>query len=288
MQYIPLSGHYNFRGGNVSFAYPGGKSKDNAFKNLTLEIPAGSLVVIVGVNGSGKSTVIQLLNRLHDVDLGEILVDGLPIKNYRMVQALLTQDQKLYPLTLAENIGLGNPDRVNDIEMPAVRIKKLNDGVNTVLARVNTASGSPLKKDKRKKLQSILESLERKADVSGKLYLVPCPGGQKQRLVATRIFLRFLSGDIQFAVADGPNSALDPKGEHQLFQRLRKAREGMTLIFHADLIMGEHRCMKDGQGAESGTYKELMERRGEYSELYNGQAQAFADTPERQSTTPRQ
>ncbi|KAJ6528273.1 hypothetical protein DFH09DRAFT_1327851 [Mycena vulgaris] len=110
---------------------------------------------------------------------------------------------------------------------PAARIKELNDGVNTVLAPVNTASGSHLNKDKHKKLQSILESLERKADVSG---------GEKQRLVASRIFMRFLSGDIRFAVADGPSSALDPKGEHQLFQLLRKAREGMTLIFVTHLL----------------------------------------------------
>ncbi|KAJ6603580.1 P-loop containing nucleoside triphosphate hydrolase protein [Mycena vulgaris] len=276
---------------NVSFAYPGGKSKDNAIKNISLKIPAGSLVVIVGANGSGKSTVIKLLNRLYDVDSGEILVDGVPIKNYRIsdlrrVQALLIQDHKLYPLTLAENIGLGNPDRADDMEMvmqsaeaggSAEVIKKLNDGINTVLAPVNTARGAYLNKDKHRKLQSILENLERKTDVSG---------GEKQRLVASRTFMRFLSGNIRFAVADEPSSALDPKGEHQLFQRLRDAREGKTLIFvthrfghlvkHADLII----CMKDGEAVELGTHKQLMERHGEYSELYNVQAQAFAPIPE--------
>ncbi|KAJ6603585.1 P-loop containing nucleoside triphosphate hydrolase protein [Mycena vulgaris] len=279
--------HFELR--NVSFAYPGGKSKNNAIKNISLKIPAGSLVVIVGANGSGKSTVIKLLTRLYDVDSGEILADGVPIKNYRIsdlrrVQALLTQDHKLYPLTLAENIGLGNPDRADDMGMvmqsaeaggASEVIKKLNDGANTVLSPVNTARGSHLNKDKHKKLQSILEGLERKADVSG---------GEKQRLVASRTFMRFLSGNIRFAVADEPSSALDPKGEHQLFQRLRDAREGKTLIFvthrfghlvkHADLII----CMKDGEAVELGTHKQLMERHGEYSELYNVQAQAFADS----------
>ncbi|KAJ6533246.1 P-loop containing nucleoside triphosphate hydrolase protein, partial [Mycena capillaripes] len=256
---------------NVSFAYPGGKSKDNAIKNVSLKIPAGHLVVIVSTNGSGKSTIIKLLNRLYDVDAGEILVDGLPIKGYRIadlrkVQAMLTQDHKLYPLTLAENIGLGNPDRVDDMKMVMQAadaggaeevIRRLTDGVQTVLTPVNTASGAHLDKHKHKKLTAILEGLEKKGEVSG---------GEKQRLVASRTFMRFLSGNIRFAVADEPSSALDPKGEHQLFQRLRESGAGKTLIFvthrfghltkHADLII----CMKEGQAVETGTHKELMAR----------------------------
>ncbi|KAJ6592520.1 P-loop containing nucleoside triphosphate hydrolase protein [Mycena capillaripes] len=273
---------------NVSFAYPGGNSKDNAIKNVSLKIPAGNLVVIVGANGSGKSTIIKLLNRLYDVDSGEILVDGLPIENYRIsdlrkVQALLTQDHKLYPLTLAENIGLGYPDHVDDFDMVMQAaesggaegvIKRQKEGLDTVLTPVNTARSSRLDKHKHKKLKSILEGLEKKAEVSG---------GERQRLVASRTFMRFLSSNIRFAVADEPSSALDPKGEHQLFQRLRESAGGKTMIFvthrfghltkHADLII----CMKDGEAIETGTHKELMARRGEYSELYNVQAQAFAD-----------
>lgn len=147
-----------------------------------MNIPAGHLVVIVGANGSGKSTIIKLLNRLYDVDSGEILVDGIPIKNYRLsdlrkVQALLSQDHKLYPLTLAENIGLGNPERITDMEMvlqaadaggASEVIKKLNDGVQTVLYPVQTAHGSQL--EKYKKLQAILESLEQHAEVSGRSF----------------------------------------------------------------------------------------------------------------------
>ncbi|KAF7335630.1 Lipid A export ATP-binding/permease protein MsbA [Mycena venus] len=271
---------------NVSFAYPGGNSKENAIKNVSLKIPAGNLVVIVGANGSGKSTIIKLLNRLYDVDSGEILVDGLSIKKYRIadlrkVQALLTQDHKLYPLTLAENIGLGNPNHVDDFDMVMEAaesggaegvIKRQKEGLDTILTPVNTARGSHLDKHKHKKLKSILEGLEKKSG-----------GGERQRLVASRTFMRFLSGNIRFAVADEPSSALDPKGEHQLFQRLRESGGGKTMIFvthrfghltkHADLII----CMKDGEAIETGTHKELMARGGEYSELYNVQAQAFAD-----------
>jgi ABC-type transport system involved in cytochrome bd biosynthesis fused ATPase/permease subunit len=90
---------------------------------------------------------------------------------------MLTQDHKLYPLTLAENIGLGDPNRAGDTArvMQAAEsggadgvITRLNDGVDTVLSPVNTAQGSHLDKHKHKKLKSILEGLERKAEVSGK------------------------------------------------------------------------------------------------------------------------
>jgi ABC-type proline/glycine betaine transport system ATPase subunit len=138
------------------------------------------LVVIVGENGSGKSTIIKLLNRLYDVDSGEILVDGIPIKNYRLpdlrkVQAMLSQDHALYPLSLAENIGLGNPDCVNDMKMileaataggASEVIKKLNDGVETVLYPIPTAYGDQV--DQHENLQKILANLEQRAEVSGR------------------------------------------------------------------------------------------------------------------------
>jgi ABC-type multidrug transport system fused ATPase/permease subunit len=271
---------------NVSFAYPGAKSNDNAIKNISLKIPAGHLVVIVGANGSGKSTLIKLLNRLYDVDSGEILVDGLPIANYRLAdlrkaQALLAQDHTLYPITLAENIGLGNPDRMNDMKavMEAAEsggasevIKKLTDGLQTTLDPVQTAHGHRLDKDKHKKLKSILEDLEKKAEVSGRRAVSFCTPTEKifqkwgktaassvgglfccsalytnKDMFRARTFMRFLSGNIRFAAADEPSSALDPKAEYRLFQSLREARAGKTLIFvthrfghltkHADLVM---------------------------------------------------
>ncbi|KAJ7652453.1 P-loop containing nucleoside triphosphate hydrolase protein [Mycena polygramma] len=235
---------------------------------------------------NGKSTLIKLMNRLFDVDSGEILVDGLPIQNFRLAdlrnaQALFAQDQTLYQLTLGENIGVGNPDHINDREMimeaaesggASEVVGKLTEGLKTMLNPVQTAHSQRLDKTQHKKLREILENLEKPVDVFG---------GEKQRLVAARTFMRFLSGRVRFAAADEPSSALDPKAEHRLFQRLRDAREGKPLIFvthrfghltkHADLIL----CMKDGEVVERSTHKELMARAGEYSELYNVQAQAF-------------
>ncbi|KAJ7105195.1 P-loop containing nucleoside triphosphate hydrolase protein [Mycena epipterygia] len=273
---------------NVSFAYPGEKAKESALRDVSLRIPAGSLVVIVGANGSGKSTIIKLLTRMYDVDEGALLVDGLPITDYRLAdlrqtQATLTQDHKLYPLSLAENIGLGYAEHVDDTEMimqaaadggAAALLDKFKDGAQTNLEPATTAYGYELDDDKHKALKAILKKLEKPAEVSG---------GEKQRLVASRTFMRFRTGKIKLLSVDEPSSALDPKGEFELFQRLRETGDGKTMIFvthrfghltkYADLIV----CMKEGKVAESGSHKELMARDGEYASLYNVQAQAFTE-----------
>ncbi|KAJ7110432.1 P-loop containing nucleoside triphosphate hydrolase protein [Mycena epipterygia] len=275
---------------NVSFAYPGDKSKESALRDVSLRIPAGSLVVIVGANGSGKSTIIKLLTRMYDVDEGALLVDGLPIADYRLAdlrqtQATLTQDHKLYPLSLAENIGLGYAEHVDDTEMmmqaaadggAAALLEKFKDGAQTNLEPATTAYGYELDDDKHKALKAILKKLEKPAEVSG---------GEKQRLVASRTFMRFRTGKIKLlsACVFPRCSALDPKGEFELFQRLRETGDGKTMIFvthrfghltkYADLIV----CMKEGRVAESGSQKELMARDGEYASLYNVQAQAFTE-----------
>jgi ABC-type bacteriocin/lantibiotic exporter with double-glycine peptidase domain len=94
--------------------------------------------------------------------------------------------------------------------------------------------------------------------------------------------MRLNTGNVKLLIADEPSAAMDPAGEFELFNHLREARYGKTMIFithrfghltkHADLIL----CMKDGQLVEQGTHAELVARKGEYFDLYNVQAQAFA------------
>ncbi|KAJ7652353.1 P-loop containing nucleoside triphosphate hydrolase protein [Mycena polygramma] len=274
---------------NVSFAYPGDKAKEAALRDVSFHIPAGSLVVIVGANGSGKSTIIKLLTRMYDADSGAVLVDGLPVQQYcmadlRRTQATLTQDHNLYPLTLGENIGLGFSEHVDDRAMileaareggAAELLDKFKDGADTTLEPITTAFGYQLDDDKHKTLKGVLTKLEKTTEVSG---------GEKQRLVASRTFMRFRTGKIKLLSVDEPSSALDPRGEFELFERLRQAGEGKTMIFvthrfghltkYADMII----CMKEGKVAELGTHKDLMARDGEYASLYNVQAQAFTES----------
>ncbi|KAJ7700767.1 P-loop containing nucleoside triphosphate hydrolase protein [Mycena rosella] len=270
---------------NVSFSYPGTTAK--ALDNVTLSIKPGQLVVIVGSNGSGKSTIVKLLTRLYDATSGTLTVDGADIREYRIsdmrhATAALTQDLHLYPLSLRENIGLGNPAHVGDMDMIRAAAKlggaedviaKQVDGLGTVLVHPRGLKyGNDVSKGDGSLLAEELEKMTKEADVSG---------GERQRLVASRTFMRFTSGAVKLVCVDEPSANLDPEGEWQLFKNLRSLRAGKTMIFvthrfahltkHADVIL----CMKDGGIIESGTHEELLELGGEYCKMFNIQAKAF-------------
>ncbi|KAK0435827.1 P-loop containing nucleoside triphosphate hydrolase protein [Armillaria borealis] len=275
---------------SVSFSYPGSHSTKPALSNINLSFKPGQMVVIVGSNGSGKSTILKLLSRFYDPSsaLDSILVDGIPISRYRMTDlrratATLTQDHSLFPLSLGENIGLGYAEKVNDAEMidrsaemggASHCLKKLEQGKQTRLNTDNEAYGSNLPDDPNHPLQVELEKLQKDIELSG---------GERQRIVAARTFMRFETGKVRFVAVDEPSSALDSEGEFALFDNLIRAREGKTMIFvthrfgqltkRADLVV----CMKDGTVAETGTHEDLIAREGEYAKLYNIQASAFVD-----------
>ncbi|CAA7271192.1 unnamed protein product [Cyclocybe aegerita] len=273
---------------DISFLYPDSQSTEPALRNVSLTINSGELVVIVGANGSGKSTLIRILSRLYDPDSGEIYIDDLPSKSYRIedlhqATALLSQDTVIYPLSLAENIGLGFPDRVFDREMieDAARdggafgfIKKLKEGMDTTLDPYVQTFGHNLDVDPSHPLFEEMERIQKQTDISG---------GERQKVVASRSFMRFKSGKVKFVAVDEPSSALDANAELKLFEKLIAARAGKTVIFvthrfghltkYADRII----CMKEGSIVEMGTHEELIQKKGEYANLYDIQASAFSD-----------
>ena len=146
---------------------------------VSFSIKAGQLVVIVGPNGSGKSTIVKILNRLYNPTSGEVLVDGQPMSSYRIsdlrqATADLTQDHALYPLSIRENIGLGHPPCVSDIDMITQSAKlggafdliaKYEDGFDTTLHPVQTAYRGHLNEGHA--LKDIFDKLEKQVDVSG-------------------------------------------------------------------------------------------------------------------------
>lgn len=166
---------------NVSFSYHGSKSVTGALKDVSLSIKPGQLVIIVGANGSGKSTIIKILTRLYDVTSGEVLVDGRPIQDYKITDlhdatATLTQNNLIYPLSLAKNIGLGYPEFAGDAKMVQEAAKlggsdelidNLSDGFNTTLDPVRTAYSSWLDLPKYQPLQDIFDKLEVPVEISG-------------------------------------------------------------------------------------------------------------------------
>ncbi|KAJ3556012.1 hypothetical protein NP233_g12074 [Leucocoprinus birnbaumii] len=268
---------------NVSFEYPGTKANREALRNISLKIKPGQFVVLVGANGSGKSTLLKTLCRFFhptacrsgcsDVS-GQVLLDSIPAQLYsesslRRTMAVLSQENMLYPgfTCLDEAVRKAGADRV---------VNRMKQGMDTLLEPLFSWYQYNVRdKDTDHPLKKVLQEMERPIEVSG---------GEKQRIVAARTFMRLKSGTIRFLAVDEPSSALDAEGEELLLSNLLRERSGKTIVFvthrfgkltrQADLIL----CMKEGQVIESGTHQELMNNsEGEYKKLYDIQASAFRD-----------
>ncbi|KAL0572537.1 hypothetical protein V5O48_009416 [Marasmius crinis-equi] len=276
---------------HVSFCYPGARKK--ALEDVSLTIHPGQIVAIVGENGSGKSTLINLLTRMYDATEGEVLIDGaniksLKISDLRNAAAILTQQHKLLPLTLGENIGIGRPERIGDEEMILEAARRSGaEGVLRKLGSDNTKSGLKATvgryveqallqvdpKNEEDPLHRVWKTMQKQTSVSG---------GEQQRLVAARTFMKMNDPSVKLVAVDEPTSALDPEAEMHLFSNLRTAREGRTMLFvthrfghltkHADAII----CMKGGKIVERGDHNSLMKLRGVYCGLFHAATKALA------------
>ncbi|KAH9054296.1 HlyB/MsbA family ABC transporter [Lactarius vividus] len=268
---------------NVSFQYPG--SEDYALRDISFRVHPGQLCVIIGSNGSGKSTILKLVARIYDPTEGTILIDGHDIKTLRLADirralAILFQDYTHFPLSVRENIALGDPTRLGGA---SELIARLPDGFDTYLERPvrDIYSGIP---------DGTTTLFGRKVDHGRLRGFIDTPtdhglsGGQMQRLAVARTFMRSSSTErgVGLLLFDEPSASLDPTAEHDLFSRLRELRGSKTMIFsthrfgnltrHADLIL----YMNDSLIVEAGTHEELLNRKGsEYAWLWRMQAQAF-------------
>ncbi|KAF8494576.1 HlyB/MsbA family ABC transporter [Russula emetica] len=280
---------------DVSFQYPG--SEEYALRNISFKVGPGQLCVIIGSNGSGKSTILKLVARIHDPTEGTILVDGQDIKTLRLADlrrttAILFQDYTHFPLSIRENIALGDPTRMHDdaaIERAAQLggaselIARLPDGFDTYLERPvrDLFSGWP---------DGTRDLFGRKVDNERLRRYVDTPtdhglsGGQMQRIAVARTFMRSSSTEhgVGLLLFDEPSASLDPTAEHDLFSRLRELRGNKTMIFsthrfgnltrHADLIL----YMNDSVIIETGTHEALLRSEGsDYARIWRMQAEAF-------------
>lgn len=255
----PLLGHVVLE--NVTFRYPGADRP--ALEDVSLDIPPGTTLAVVGRNGAGKSTLIKLLCRLYEPDAGRILLDGTDIRDLdpeelRRNVAAMFQDFVTYQASVAENIGLGDMDRVEERK------------------RIEEAA-------RRGGAASLAEALPRGYDTAlGKWFDtgVELSGGEWQKVALSRAFMR----DAPLLILDEPTSALDAEAEHDLFARLRELAHGRTTVYishrfstvrHADLIV----LIEDGRPVEQGTHEELMRLGGSYARLFALQASAYAPGP---------
>ncbi|KAG2034311.1 P-loop containing nucleoside triphosphate hydrolase protein [Suillus americanus] len=281
---------------NVSFQYPG--AEGYALRNVSFKIEAGRLCVIAGTNGSGKSTMLNLISRIYDPIEGVILIDNRDIKTLRLADlraamSILFQDFTHFPLSIRENIGLGNPALAHDDDKirEAARLGGAEEFIDELLDGFDSYLERPVGNHYARINEGTMMASGRCVDfsaVKGIVGLFPdylgLSGGQMQRLAVSRTFMRSLASETESSAGillfDEPSASLDPMAEHDLFERLRKLRGNKTMIFsthrfgnltrHADLIL-----YMDQTVQEQGTHDELMSKGGEYARMWNLQANAF-------------
>jgi ATP-binding cassette, subfamily B, multidrug efflux pump len=223
---------------------------EEVLKNVSLRVPAGSSLAIVGPTGSGKSTLVSLIARVYDAEPGMVLIDGRPIREFplellRRNIGFVPQETFLFSDTIRENIAFGAEDAtMDDIRRAAeganiaADIEAFPDGYNTVVG-------------------------ERGLTLSG---------GQKQRTAIARALIR----SPRILVLDDALASVDTQTEDRILNHLREIMQGRTTIFishrvstvrNADRIAVLH----DGEIVEYGTHDELIERNGYYTGLYNKQ-----------------
>ncbi|KAE9391323.1 P-loop containing nucleoside triphosphate hydrolase protein [Gymnopus androsaceus JB14] len=263
---------------NVCFKYP--ESNAYALNNVSFKIEKGQLCVILGQNGSGKSTILKLIARLYEPEEGEILIDGrdirtLKLADLRRATAVLFQDYTHFPLSIKENIALGDPGHSDDIE----RIKEAATlGWSVRVYRTPRGRIRDLSRQAAVSFGKIRGMGGMKSNESTSL-----SGGQMQRIALSRTFMRSSASEpsVGLLLFDEPSASLDPTAEHDLFERLRLLRGQKTMIFsshrfgnltrHADTILYMH----DSVIVEEGSHDELISAGGEYARIWNLQAQAF-------------
>ncbi|MGA8594396.1 MAG: ABC transporter ATP-binding protein [Bryobacteraceae bacterium] len=249
---------------HVSFAYPG--TERVVLDDVSLILPAGAVVAIVGENGAGKTTLVKLLAKLYEPSSGAIFVDDtplarLPAGEWRTRLAGAFQDFFRFEFKAKQTVGVGDISRLND--EPAVVTAIDRAGADDVVAR----------------LQFGLDTQLGPTWPSG----VDLSFGQWQKLALARGFMR---DEPLLLVLDEPTAALDAETEHALFERYARAARGQNNASGRITILVSHRFstvrMADSivvlDGArlvEAGTHEELMAKHGRYSELYAIQAAAY-------------
>jgi ATP-binding cassette subfamily B multidrug efflux pump len=229
----------------VSFGFPDSERK--ILDNVTLELPAGQTIALVGRIGSGKSWLINTIPRLVDPTGGTIHLDGHELRQFKLedlrrVIGYVPQEPVLFSDTLRNNILLGRDDVPQEVIEWAVEVAQLKDEIAGFPNGLDTAVGT----------RGMMLS-----------------GGQKQRLALARA----LVGKPRILVLDDCTSALDSRTEAALWDRLHEVMPGLTavLITHRpgtlELVDRIH-VLDDGQVVESGTHGELMAKGGQYAKIY--------------------
>ncbi len=253
---MPEEKVYSIEFKGVSFSY---KEEEKVIEKLSFKIEGDKVCALVGHNGAGKSTIIKLLFRLYDPTEGEILVNGINIKEYnlkayRRLFSAAFQDYKVMAMSVKDNVLMGatfdNPEETVEHALTCAgvweKIMSLPKGMDTIMTKEFDKEG------------------------------VVLSGGEQQKIVVARAFAQKAG----VKVFDEPSSALDPIAEYELYKGIMDESKGHITIFishrlssvkDADMVF----MLENGKVIEQGSHKELMALSGKYCEMFTKQAQNY-------------
>ncbi len=240
---------------NVSFTYP--NTSKLILHNINFTIKQGEKIAIVGLNASGKSTIIKLICRLYEPTEGKITINGIdiqtiPLNTYAKLLGIVLQDYHLFSYSIKENIVFDNEfnekklwDIIHKINLEQ-KISSLENNINSFIYKNLNSNG------------------------------IEFSGGETQKLALARALYKNAS----ILILDEPTSALDPIAEYELFSKLSEISEGKTSIFISHRLSSTKFCdrilvLYQGTIFESGSHNELMKKNGFYAELFNSQLKYY-------------
>jgi len=251
----PIRQGFEFR--NVSFKYPGNSRM--VLRDFTFTLHPKERVALIGENGQGKTTIVKLLTRLYDPVEGQVLLDGIDLREYDLESlyreiGVIFQDFMRYEMTARENIAVGRIEDLNNLDL--LREAAQKSMADEVIERV------PGQYE-----QMLGRRFEEGVDLSG---------GEWQKVALARAYLR----QAQVLVLDEPTAALDARSEFEVFRRFAELTEGKMALFishrfstvrMADRIV----VLEDGRIAEDGSHDTLIRMGGRYADMFEMQAASY-------------
>lgn len=247
---------------NVSFRYPG--AKKDSLKNISFTLRNGETLAVVGINGAGKSTLVKLMLRFYDPTEGEILYNGINLREYdtgslRNVYGAVFQDYKNFAISVFENV-MCRPCSEEDKELARQALEK-----SGVWSKIETfANGGDT-------------VLTREFDKDG----AGLSGGENQKVSTARLFAK----EFEIAILDEPSSALDPVAEYRMYENLIDVTKDKTVVFishrlSSAVLSDRIVVLHGGEIIEEGSHSSLMAKGGEYARMFTLQASSYSSEEE--------